>query len=110
MAATAKLKYLRISPRKVRVVADMVRGKKVDAAINELNYCPRKAAKPIAKLLHSAVANAVEGGDVDVDTLVVSRIMVDVGPTLRRFIPRGMGRATRMNKRTSHVTVVLEEK
>lgn len=109
MAVTAKLMFLRISPRKVRIVADLVRGKQVEDAINVLNYCPRRGARPLAKLLHSAVANADQAGDMDVDSLIVSEVRVDGGPTLRRFIPRGMGRATRMHKRTSHVTVVLKE-
>ncbi len=109
MSVSAKLKYLRIAPRKARRVVDLVRGKQIEEAINILNYCPRRAAQPIAKLLHSAVANADNAGDVDVDTLFVKTIFVDEGPTLRRFRPRAMGRATRINKRTSHVTVVLEE-
>jgi len=109
MEVSAKLKFLRISPRKVRLVADMVRRKKVEEAINLLNFNPRKAAQPIAKLLHSAVANADEKGEIDVDTLFVKTIMVDEGPTMRRFRPRAMGRATRINKRTSHITVVLAE-
>lgn len=109
MEVSAKLRYLRISPRKVRLVADLVRGKQLEGAINELNYCARGAAQPIAKLLHSAVANADEKGDIDIDTLFVKTITVDEGPTLRRFRPRAMGRATRINKRTSHVKVVLAE-
>lgn len=109
MEVSAKLRYLRISPRKVRVVADLVRRKKVEDAINILNFNPRKAAQPIAKLLNSAVANADEKGDIDVDTLYVKTIMVDEGPTMKRFRPRAMGRATRINKRTSHITVVLAE-
>ncbi len=109
MGVQAKLKYLRVAPRKVRLVADLVRGKQVEDAINTLNFCQRRAAQPVAKLLQSAVASADEKGDLDIDTLFVKRIMVDEGPTLRRFMPRAMGRATRINKRTSHVTIVLEE-
>lgn len=109
MEARARLKHLRISPRKVRSVADLVRGKYVEDAINTLNFCPRKAAGHLAKLIHSAVANADERGEMDVDMLLVRRIFVDEGPTMKRWRPRAMGRATRINKRTSHVTVILEE-
>ncbi|RJO73254.1 MAG: 50S ribosomal protein L22 [Myxococcales bacterium] len=109
MEVKAKLRYLRIAPRKTRSVASLIRGKKIEQAINILNYCPRRAAQPIAKLLKSAVASADERGDVDVDTLFVKTIFVDEGPTQKRFLPRAMGRATHINKRTSHVTVVLEE-
>jgi large subunit ribosomal protein L22 len=109
MEVSAKLRYLRIAPRKARLVADLVRGKRIEDAINTLNFCPRRAAQPIAKLLHSAVANADQAGEIDVDTLFVKTITVDEGPTLRRFMPRAMGRATRINKRTSHISVVLAE-
>ena len=106
---SAKLSFLRISTRKVRFIADMVRGMNVGKAITALNVSPRKAAKPVAKLIRSAVAAAEERQDMDLDILVVKTIMVDEGPTLRRFIPRAMGRATRINKRTSHVKVILAE-
>ncbi len=109
MEVKAKLRYLRMSPRKVRLVADQIRGKQVEEAMNTLNFSLRRASQPLAKLLHSAVSNADVRGDVDVDTLYIKTIMVDEGPTLRRFRPRAMGRATRINKRTSHVTVVLDE-
>ncbi len=109
MEVSAKLRYLRVAPRKVRLVAGLIRGKKIESAINELNYCSKGSAEPIAKLLHSAVANADERGDIDVDTLFVKTITVDEGPTMKRFRPRAMGRATRINKRTSHITVVLAE-
>ena len=109
MEIKARLKYLRSTARKTRLVVDMVRGKRVEDAINILNFSPRKAALPVAKLIHSAVANAEERGEVDVDTLYVKKIFVDEGPTMKRFMPRAMGRATRINKRTSHITVVLDE-
>jgi len=109
MEIKATLKYLRSTARKTRLVVDMVRGKKVEEAINILNFSPRKAALPVAKLIHSAVANAEEKGEVDVDTLYVKKIFVDEGPTMKRFMPRAMGRATKINKRTSHITVVLDE-
>ena len=104
----AKLRFLRISARKTRLVADLVRGKHVEEAINILSFTPRAASEPVRKLIESAVANA-EAKDADVDALYVKEITVDEGPTLRRFRPRAMGRATRINKRTSHVTCVLAE-
>jgi large subunit ribosomal protein L22 len=112
MEATAKLRYLRIAPRKVRAVVDAVRGRKVEDALNALRFIPRSSAVPVAKLLRSAVANAEQKskGSVDVDDLVVKKIHVDQGPTMRRFLARAMGRATRINKKTSHVTVVLSDR
>lgn len=104
----ATLRYLRIAPRKVRLVAANVRGMKVGDALAMLKYTPQSAAKPIAKLLRSAVANAEQkGGRVDVDALVVKTLTVDQGPKMRRFMPRAMGRAFRIEKKTSHVYVEL---
>jgi large subunit ribosomal protein L22 len=104
----ASLSYLRIAPRKVRLVANNVRGMGVGQALAMLKYTPQAAAKPLAKLLRSAVANAEDkGGHVDVDALVVKTLTVDGGPKLRRFMPRAMGRAYRVEKRTSHVYVEL---
>jgi large subunit ribosomal protein L22 len=104
----ATLRYLRIAPRKVRLVAANVRGMNVGAAIAMLKYTPNAAAKPLAKLLRSAVANAEQkGGTVDVDALVVKTLTVDQGPKMRRFMPRAMGRAYRVEKKTSHVYVEL---
>jgi len=105
----AKLRYLRVAPRKVRLVADLVRGKDIDEAISALTFTRRAASEPIRKLIESAVSNA-EAAGADIDRLFVSTIYVDHGPTLRRFKPRAMGRATRINKRTSHVTCVLAER
>ncbi len=102
----AKLRYLRVSPRKTRLVVDLVRGKNVETALNILTFTPRAASEPVRKLIESALANA-EAEDKDIDDLFVETIYVDEGPTLRRFRPRAMGRATRINKRTSHVTCVL---
>lgn len=110
MEFKAKLSYLRIAPRKARLMAGLIRGKKVAEAINILNVTPKRAALHVAKLLQSAVAGADERGEVDIDSLFVKTVFVDEGPTLRRFMPRAMGRATRINKRTSHITVVLDEK
>ncbi len=104
----AHLRFLRVAPRKVRLVADEVRGMKVGDALAVLRYTPQAAAKPIAKLLRSAVANAEQkGGRVDVDALVVKTLTVDQGPKMRRFMPRAMGRAFRIEKKTSHVYVEL---
>lgn len=100
---------MRISPRKARLVVDLVRGKKVDDALNILNFTQKRAAKMVHKLVKSAVANVEARGDVDVDGLYIKRIFVDPGPTLKRFMPRAMGRATPILKRTSHITVVLDE-
>jgi len=104
----ATLHYLRIAPRKVRIVADNVRGQKVGDALALLKYTPQAAAEPLAKLLRSAVANAEQkGGRVDVDALFVKTLTVDQGPKMRRFMPRAMGRAYRVEKKTSHVYVEL---
>jgi large subunit ribosomal protein L22 len=104
----ARLRFLRIAPRKVRLVADRVRGQNVGQALAMLKYTPQAAAKPMAKLLRSALANAEQGGGrVDVDALYVKTLTVDGGPKMRRFMPRAMGRAFRIEKRTSHVYVEL---
>ena len=105
----AKLRYLRVSPRKTRLVVDLVRGKGVAEAINILTFTRRAACEPVRKLIESAIANAEEA-DANIDELYVNRIFVDEGPTLRRFRPRAQGRATRINKRTSHVTCELAER
>ncbi len=109
MEVKAKLRYYRMSARKVRLVADLVRGRQVDEAVNILNFSPKKAARSVAKLINAAVADADETKELDVDRLFVKKIWVDEGPTLKRFRPRAMGRATRIRKRTSHVTVILDE-
>jgi large subunit ribosomal protein L22 len=97
-----------VAPRKVRIVADEVRGMKVGDALAMLKYTPQAAAKPLAKLLRSAVANAEQGGGrVDVDALFVKTLTVDQGPKMRRFMARAMGRAFRVEKKTSHVYVEL---
>src|SRR6266568_2025459 len=104
----ASLSFLRVAPRKVRLVADHVRGMQVGEALAMLRYTPQSAAKPLAKLLRSAVANAEQkGGHVDVDALFVKTLTVDGGPKMRRFMPRAMGRAFRIEKRTSHVYIEL---
>ncbi len=104
----ARLAFLRVAPRKVRLVADNVRGMPVGEALAVLKYTPQAAAKPMAKLLRSAVSNAEQkGGHVDVDRLYVKTLTVDGGPKMRRFMARAMGRAFRVEKRTSHVYVEL---
>ncbi|MBN2645264.1 MAG: 50S ribosomal protein L22 [Desulfuromonadaceae bacterium] len=110
MEAKAKLKYARMSAQKARLVVDMVRGKKVQEALNILRFSPQKPAAIVAALVKSAIANAEQKGVADVDRLYVKTIMVDQGPALRRFIPRAQGRASRIRKPTSHVQVVLDEK
>lgn len=111
MQSTAKLRHFRVAPRKVRLVADLVRGKGINEALTTLRFCPkRKIAEAMQKLFESAVANADQQGKIDVDTLYVKTLMVDQGPTLKRYQPRAQGRAFPIQKKTSHITVVLEEK
>jgi large subunit ribosomal protein L22 len=111
MEAKASLKYLRITPRKVRVVADIIRGQKVDQALAQLAYVEKRAAEPLAKLLRSAVANADQAakGQLDADALWVKELMVDQGPSLRRFMPRAMGRAFKVLKKTSHIVLTVTD-
>lgn len=109
MEARAVAKYTRISPRKVRLIMDQIRGKKVEEALNMLSFAPQKAAFVLKKLIDSAVANAEQNLNLDVDKLYIKRVFADEGPTLKRFRPRAMGRATRIRKRTSHLTVILDE-
>lgn len=109
MEVTAKARYVRVSPRKARLVTDLVRGKKVGEALNVLAFTQKAFAKTLTKLINSAVANVQQNKQMDVDTLMVKRISVDGGPTLKRFMPRAQGRATMIRKRTSHITVVLDE-
>lgn len=110
LGPSATLRWLRMSPRKVRLVVDMIRGRQVEEALNLLTFSPKAAAEPLAKLLRSAVANADERGGMNLDKLVVETAYVNEGSTWRRWLPRAMGRATRVRKRTSHVTVILGEK
>jgi len=110
MEASAKLKFIRLSPQKTRLVADMVRGKAVQEALNILKFSPQRPADIVAKLVRSAVANAEQKGVSDVDRLFVKELFVDQGPVLKRFMPRAQGRATKIRKPTSHITVILDEK
>jgi large subunit ribosomal protein L22 len=109
METRAVNRYVRIAPRKARLVADMVRGKKVGDALGVLQRIPQKAASIFAKTLKAVVANAENTQRVDVDRLYIKRIVVDEGPTARRFMPRAHGRATKIRKRTAHLTVVVDE-
>lgn len=109
MEAKAVGRSIRISPQKARLVADVVRGMGVDKAITTLRFMPKKAAGIIRKVLESAVANATQDDQIDVDSLYVKTIFVDGGSSLKRIRPRAMGRATGIIKRTSHITVVLDE-
>jgi len=110
MEATATLRYLKASPQKVRLVADLVRGKKVEEALQILRFAKRTCAKDLEKLLRSAVANAeVKESGVDTDDLVVSKIYVNEGPREKRIQPAPMGRAFRIQKRKSHITVHVSD-
>ncbi|CAM4047726.1 50S ribosomal protein L22 [Catellicoccus marimammalium] len=109
-SAKATAKTVRVSPRKARLVIDLIRGKKVGEAISILKYTPNKAAGIIEKVLMSAVANAENNYDLDVENLVVTEAFVNEGPTMKRYRPRAKGSASAINKRTSHITVVVTEK
>ncbi len=103
----ATAKFVRISPRKVRLVADQVRGKHIDDARSLLAFSPRSAAVEVSKVIESAAANAEANHDLIGDEMIVREIRVDEGPTIKRFRPRAMGRATPINKRTCHISVAL---
>ena len=109
MEARAVARYVKISPQKAGLIMDEVRGKKVDVAIQMLSFSPKKGSRILKKLIKSAVANAEANKEIDVDTLFIKRIYADQGPVLKRFRPRAMGRATKIRKRTSHLTVILDE-
>ena len=109
MEVKARAKFIRTSPRKARMVTELVKGKGVGEALNILAFTKRAPAKIISKLLKSAIANADQMKNIDVDTLFIKQISVDQGPTMKRYRPRAMGRATMIRRRMSHITVVLEE-
>jgi large subunit ribosomal protein L22 len=109
MEVEAKLRYARISPQKCRLVADVVRGKPVNNALNTLKFMPKKGAEIVYKVLWSAIANAQENKGLDVDELKVARIQVDAAPVLKRFAARAKGRGTRIVKRNSHITVAVSD-
>lgn len=108
--AKAIARTVRIAPRKVRLVVDLIRGKQVGEAIAILKHTPKAASPVVEKVLNSAIANAEHNYDLDVNNLVVSKVFVDEGATLKRFRPRAQGRASAINKRTSHITLVVSEK
>lgn len=107
--ARAEAKYIRIAPRKVQQVANLIRGKHVDEAINVLKFTPKAAARIILKVVNSAVANAEKNHRLDRGALYVAQVIANQGPTLKRFRHRAMGRASRIHKRTSHIKVVVVE-
>ena len=108
--ARAKLSYARISSRKVKIVIDLIRNKSVGEALAILKFTPKAGAEIVEKLLNSAIANAQNNHNMDVDKLYVAEIYANQGPTLKRVMPRAQGRAFRIRKRTSHITVVLKER
>ncbi len=107
---TAKLRYLRISPRKVRLVADLIKGLSVIEAERQLKFLTKKSTKPVLKLLGSAVANAKNKANLVKENLYISNVIIENGPTLKRWRPRAMGRAAPIMKRTSHITLILDER
>lgn len=109
MEARAIARYIRIAPRKMRLVVDTIRGKSVEEALNILRNLPQRSAPVVEKLLQSAVANAEQKEVADVERLLIKEAFVNEGPVLKRFMPRAMGRATPLRKRTSHVTIVVSE-
>ena len=110
METKAQARFIRIAPRKARIVIDLIRGRSVKEALGILRYTPRKGSKIIDKVLRSAIANAENNYNMNRDALIISRAFVDDGPTLKRFRPRAQGRASRIRKRTSHITVMLRER
>lgn len=110
MIARAKGRFLRVTPRKARLVVDLIRDKHTDEALSTLQFTPKRAAKTVAGVLRSAIANAEQNADVNVDNLFISKATVDGGPVLKRFRPAPMGRAVRVLKRTCHITIELDEK
>lgn len=109
MESRAVAKFVRISPRKCRLVADNIKGMPVEKALNVLKFTPKKGAQVLSKVLYSAVANAEQNANIDVDSLFVKQVVVNEGPTWKRIMPRAMGRAYRIRKRTSHITIVVDE-
>jgi len=110
METRAVARFVRVSPRKVRLVVDQIRGKGIEEALNILKFSPKRSAAVVAKAVRSAVASAEGTQRVDVDRLYVKRASVDEGGMWKRYMPRAMGRATRIRKRLSHITVVVDER
>ncbi len=109
-SATAKARFVRVSPTKARRVIDLVRGKSVSEALDILRWAPQSASEPVAKVIASAAANAQNNGGLDPETLVVATVYADGGPTAKRIRPRAQGRAYRIRRRTSHITVIVESR
>jgi len=109
MQVSAKLRFARVSPQKCRLIADQVRGQPVERALQTLMFSQKKAAGIVRKVLESAIANAEHNEGADIDELKISTIMVNEGPTLKRFRPRAKGRANRILKQTSHITVTVAD-
>lgn len=109
MDTKARLKHFRMSARKVRLVTDVVKGMQVDKALNQLNFLNKKASKPLAKLVNSAISNAEHNFELSRDNLYIKEIKVDEGLTLKRWQPRAFGRATPLRKRASHISLILGE-
>ena len=109
MEAKATLKYARISSRKIKIVADLIRGKNAQEAMNLLKFTPKAGADILAKLLKSAMSNAENNKNLSVDNLVIAEIYANQGPTMKRLMPKAQGRGARIRKRTCHITVVLKE-
>ena len=107
---SAHAKYVRISSNKVRIVVDLIRGKKVDDAVAILQFTPKAAAPIVLKVLNSAIANAVNNNELDRKSLYVAEVYANPGPTLKRYVARSRGSASPMLKRTSHISVVLDQK
>jgi large subunit ribosomal protein L22 len=110
MESFARTRFVRLTPQKARLVVNLIRGKSVESALGILAFTPKRGARIVAKALRSAVANAETTQRVDVDALYVKRAFVDEGPTAKRFLPRAHGRATPIFKRSSHITVVVDER
>lgn len=109
MEARAQARYVRVSPMKARRVVDVIRGMRADEAVAMLQHAPQAAAEPVRKVIASAMANAENNDGLDPDSLHIAQAYVDEGPTMRRFRPRAHGRAARIRKRTSHITIVVSE-
>jgi large subunit ribosomal protein L22 len=107
-SAIARATYVRVTPMKARRIIDLIRGKGAQDSLAMLKFAPQAASEPVAKVLASAIANAENNFSLDPETLVISRAFVDEGPTLKRFRPRAQGRAFRIRKRTSHITIEVE--
>lgn len=110
METRAMTRFLRVGPRKVRLVVDQIRGKEVESALNILKFTPKRAAGIVTRVLRTAIANAENTQSVDVDRLYVKRVTVDEGGMWKRFMPRAQGKATRIRKRLSHITIVIDER